>query len=118
MSKWKFDDEIRREFKPMFEEWLTILERMSSEDVNKFSREELGMQLSGIGINPWQTIKLFEELGFKENSEISTNGWQMDFCVTMKASEGHKFCGEYDEITISGCGMTFTLDVWVGDLDF
>ena len=85
MNRWLLTDEIREKIKPLLSEYLNKVENLTVEQVEQMSNEELGLDLSDKGINPYQLQSLLEEFGYKEYG-FDSNGWQYDFCP---------ICGEY-----------------------
>lgn len=117
MNRWKLADELREKFKPLLTEYLNKVENLTVEQIEKMTNEELGLELSDKGINPYQLQILLEELGYEEN-EFDTNGWQMDFWINMKRKDGKHFESHCENLVIAGCGMTFELKLYIDDIDF
>lgn len=121
MAGWRLTDEIRKEYKPIFEEWLNRLESIAEKEADELENHELGLNLTDMKISPWQTRELLLELGFTEGSdgdELQSNGWQMDFWLKLIAPDDRKFCGDAQILIISGCAMTFELKLWFEDWDY
>ena len=66
MNRWLLTDEIREKIKPLLSEYLNKVENLTVEQVEQMSNEELGLDLSDKGINPYQLQSLLEEFGYKE----------------------------------------------------
>lgn len=88
---WLTDSE-RDEYTPLLQEFIGKCDN---------SQEET-LELSNTKLNPATTKQLLEELGFIESDDMETNGWQMDFWITMNHDEHRAIC-------ISGCGFTSKL---------
>lgn len=93
MNKYKLTDELRNKFKPIVENFI--------EEVEKHPEEEKEINFTDTGINPSQLEELLEELGY-EVSFSDDNGWQLDFWIHLEKEN-------YNELIISGTGMTFEL---------
>lgn len=94
MSSWKVTEEIREKYNPVILEFLDQIETISFND-------SFGIDLSNEQINPFTLKLLLEEIGY-ELTDQSSNGWQMDFWLTMEKDRYRTLC-------ISGTGITFTL---------
>ena len=60
-------------------------------------------------INPYQVREILEELGWEQNDDTDTNGWEQD--MWMRFSNPHY---PYRLIVFS-CGMTFQLEISLED---
>ena len=118
MNRWILTDEIRNKIKPLLVEYFNKVENVTSEQVENMSNEELGINLSDRGINPYQLWKLLEEEFNYKKVNIDKNGWELDFWIDMKRTDGKFFDSGCEHLVISGCGMTFELKIWIDDRDF
>ena len=100
METWNLTDEVRNKFKPIVENYISLLE---SEELNDEHRK--GIELTNQGISPMQLKKLLEELGY-EDVGYDSNGWQHDFWQYMNNLNREKYA---KELCICGCGMAFDL---------
>lgn len=74
------------------------------------------LDFTGWPINPFQLQTLFEEIGY-EVIDREHNGWECDFWIYMKPKDNAVLAFGEDCIVISGCGMTFELNVNVSGVD-
>lgn len=117
MNRWHLTDEIREKIKPLLVEYFNKVENVTAEQVEHMSNEELGIDLSDKGINPYQLISLLEEFGYKKENQ-EDNGWELDFWIYMKRIDGKTFDSTCENLVIAGCGMTFELKIYIYDMDF
>lgn len=117
MNRWILTDEIRDKIKPLLTEYFDKVENVTAEQVEKMTNEELGIDLSDKGINPYQLVSLLEEFGYKEISR-DDNGWKLDFWIDMRRTDGKCFDSDCEHLVVFGCGMTFELKIWIKDMDF
>ena len=118
MSRWHLTDEIKGKIRPLLTEYFDKVENVTAEQVEHMSNEELGIDLSDNGINPSQLEDLLvEEFGYEvENRENS--GWELDFWIYMKRTDGKYFDSGCENLVINGCGMTFELKIYINGMDF
>ena len=117
MNRWHLTDEIREKIKPLLVEYFNKVENVTAEQVEHMSNEELGIDLSDKGINPSQLEDLLKEFGYEvENRD--DNGWELDFWIYMKRTDGKIFDSTCENLVIAGCGMTFELKIYIYDMDF
>jgi hypothetical protein len=97
MSRWELTEEVRLKYTPVVEEFIKQVE------LSKYSDGEnrLEKDFSDTELNPYTLVKLLETLGYEEIDQDS-NGWQLDFWITMK-KDRHK------SLYVLGTGMTFEL---------
>lgn len=100
MNNWNLTDEIRNKFKPIVEDYISLLE---SDKLNNEHRESI--DFTNQGISPVQLKELLEELGYEE-VDYDSNGWQHDFWQYMNNPNREKYA---KDLCIYGCGMTFDL---------
>jgi len=113
--RWKLTKEMREKWRPVVEEWLGKLEKLTEKEVRDLEEnattEELEarfkMDLSDTEMNPSRVAELLKELGY-EDDETEDNGWQWDFWWTYK-KEGVSFPSGCEALKISGTGATFEL---------
>lgn len=117
MNKWHLTDEIRENLKPLLTEYLNKVESVTAEQVETMTNEELGIELTDKGINPTQLVDLLGELGYEE-TDRDDNGWQMDFWIYLKRTDGKHFESGCEKLVVGGCGMTFELKIYIDDMDF
>lgn len=117
MNRWHLTDEIRENIKPLLIEYFDKVENVTAEQVEHMSNEELGIDLSDKGITPSQLVDLLEEFGY-EKEDQEDNGWQLDFWIYMKRTDGKHFDSGCENLVINGCGMTFELKFYINDMDF
>lgn len=118
MNRWLLTDEIREKIKPLLSEYFDKIENVTDEQMEKMENEELGIDLSDKGINPYQLLQLLEEEFDYEKEDIDRNGWEQDFWIYMKRIDGKYFVSGCENLVISGCGMTFELKIYIRDIDF
>lgn len=97
MNKYQLTDEVKEKFTP------TVKEFISKIEAQEFADEIL--ELTDTELNAYTLWMLLEELGY-EKDDIDTNGWEMDFWITM-IKDGCK------DICIEGTGITFELKLCV-----
>ena len=97
MNRWKITDELMNENKADVESFIKELES----DEHKKSDKYLSKDFSDTKLNPSTLCGILESLGYEED-DMSTNGWELDFDITM-VKQGFR------SISVQGCGMTFEL---------
>ena len=117
MNRWLLTDEIREKIKPILVEYFNKVENATVEQLENMSNEECGIDLSGKGINPYQLENLLEEFGYEVNDR-DRNGWELDFWIHMKRTDGKTFVSGCENLVIAGCGMTFELMIYINGMDF
>ena len=117
MNRWLLTDEIRENIKPILTEYFDKVENVTVEQFENMSNEELGIDLSDKGINPYQLEILLEEFGY-EVEDRDRNGWELDFWIRMKRTDGKTFVSTCENLVIAGCGMTFELKIYINEIDF
>lgn len=117
MNRWYLTDEIRNNIKPLLTEYFDKVENVTAEQVEQMTNEELGIDLSDKGINPSQLEDLLEEFGY-EAKDRDHNGWECDFWIYMKRTDGKTFDSGCERLVVRGCGMTFELKIYINDMDF
>lgn len=117
MNRWILTDEIRDKIKPLLTEYFNKVENVTTEQVEKMTNEELGIDLSDKGINPSQLVDLLKEFGYEETNR-DDNGWELDFWIYMRRTDGKYFDSDCEHLVVSGCGMTFELKIYIEDMDF
>lgn len=117
MNRWHLTDEIRENIKPLLIEYFDKVENVNSEQVEKMTNKDLGIELSDKGINPTQLVDLLKEFGY-EMTNRDDNGWELDFWIYMKRKDGKYFDSGCERLVINGCGMTFELKIYIADMDF
>lgn len=117
MNRWNLTDEIRENIKPLLIEYFDKVENVTAEQVEHMSNKKLGIDLSDKGINPSQLVDLLKEFGYEE-TDRADNGWQLDFWIYMKRTDGKFFDSGCERLVIKGCGMTFELKIYIEDIDF
>ena len=117
MNRWHLTDEIREKIKPLLSEYFDKVENVTAEQVEHMDNEELGIDLSDKGINPSQLVDLLEEFGYEE-TDRDDNGWELDFWIHMRRTDGKSFDSTCEHLVVSGCGMTFELKIWIDGMDF
>lgn len=115
VNRWELTDEIRNKIKPILEEYFHKVENLTVEQVEQLSNEELILDLSDTGINPSQLTDLLEEFGYEEG-DGDHNGWELDFWIHMRRSDGKCFDSTCERIVVAGCGMTFELKIYIEDI--
>ena len=113
--RWKLTKEMREKWRPVVEEWLGKLEKLTEKEVRDLEEnattEELEarfkMDLSDTEMNPSRVAELLKELGYGDD-ETEDNGWQWDFWWTYK-KDGVSFPSGCEALKISGTGATFEL---------
>lgn len=117
MNRWILTDEIRDKIKPLLTEYFDKVENVTAEQVEKMTNEELGIDLSDKGINPYQLVDLLKEFGYEKEGQ-DDNGWELDFWIYMRRTDGKTFDSTCENLVIAGCGMTFELKIYIDDMDF
>lgn len=117
MNRYILTDEVRSKIKPLLTEYFNKVENVTAEQVEKMTNEELGLDLSDKGINPYQLKTLLTEFGYEE-SGFDSNGWQWDFWMYMKRTDGKYFDSTCEKLVVAGCGMTFELKIYINNMDF
>ena len=74
MNRWNLTDEIKTKFKPILKEYFNKVENLTVEQVEHMSNEELGLDLSDKGINPYQLVTLLKDFGYEEKIETIMDG--------------------------------------------
>lgn len=118
MNRWHLTDEIREKIKPLLTEYFNKVENITDEQMEKMENEELGIDLSDKGINPYQLWQLLEEEFNYKNKDIDRNGWEQDFWIYMKRTDGKHFVSGCENLVIDCCGMTFELKLYIDGVDF
>jgi hypothetical protein len=93
MSRWEVSGQVREDFTPIVSAFI--------EKVNKTENED-ELDLSDTKLNPYTLKKLLEELGYIDDGNMDTNGWQLDYWIPM-SKEGSR------SLSINGTGITFEL---------
>ena len=114
MNRWLLTDEIRAKIKPILTEYFNKVENATVEQFENMSNEELEIDLFGKGINPYQLETLLEEFGYEEEYR-DRNGWELDFWIHMKRTDGKTFVSGCENLVIAGCGMTFELKLYIAE---
>ena len=110
MNRWQLTDEIREKFVPILKEYLNKMDTIPEED---FEEQTYDLDLSDTGINPYQLWQLLEkEFGYEE-VDIDENGWEQDFWIRIKRTDGKTFSNGSEHLTINCCGMTFEVKLGV-----
>lgn len=117
MNRWALTDEVREKINPLLTEYFNKVENVASEQVEQMSNEELGIDLSDKGVNPYQLTQLLEEFGYEKEYQ-DDNGWELDFWIHMRRKDGKTFDSACENLIIFGCGMTFELKLWINGMDF
>ena len=114
MNRWKLTDEIRNNITPMVKNYLTRMETLTADECDNAKYEDVILDLSDKGINPYQLKTLLKELGY-EDTDFDKNGWEMDFWIDMSRTDGKHFESGCETLVIAGCGMTFELRIMIKD---
>lgn len=109
MNKWQVTDEIKAKFIPMLKEYFGKVESLTEEQSDNVQEGDLALELTDVGINPYQLRVLLEEEFGYERTDSDRNGWELDFWIYMRRTDGKTFPSGCQNMVISGCGMTFTL---------
>ena len=112
MNKWEVTDELKAKFVPILCDYFARLESLTEEQIDELYEKgratELAIDLTDVGINPYQLRSLLEsEFGYK-HSYSDHNGWEMDFWIHMRRKE-EKHDSICNNMVIGGTGITFTL---------
>lgn len=99
MNRYELTEKVKEKFTPIVEEFIKKAEE------KEFADDLL--ELTGTELNPYTAWKLLEEFGYNKD-DIDTNGWEMDFWITMK-KDG------FTDISIRGTGITFELNLYIGE---
>ena len=106
-NRWLLTDEIREKITPFVKQFLDKLDTLSEDEIWELADEYdcVSIDLSDMGINPYQLWKLLEEdFGYTKHV-LDTNGWELDFWLRMTNPEK---TGK-NQLLIQGCGMTAEL---------
>lgn len=117
MNRWHLTDEVRNKIRPLLIEYFDKVENVTVEQVEYMTNEELGIDLSDKGINPSQLEDLLKEFGY-EVIRRDDNGWELDFWIDIRRTDGKFFDSGCEHLVISGCGMTFELKIYIYGMDF
>lgn len=101
-SRQQVNDKLRKKFIPLIKDFIHKVENSSYEDIY-----DLQLNLTNKGITPQQLWKLMQELNYID-SDYNTNGWQLDFWLSLK-KDGYK------TLSMRGRGITFELFLEVDD---
>lgn len=112
MNRWLLTDEIRAKINPILAEYFNKVENATVEQLENMSSEELGINFTDNGINPYQLETLLEEFGY-EVEDRDRNGWELDFWIHMKRTDGKTFVSGCEHLVVAGCGMTFELTLYI-----
>jgi len=96
-NRWKLEDEVKKKYTPIIQEFINNLEASSSID------ELMEIDLSDTELNPHTLEELLKDLGY-EQANRSDNGWQLDFTITMKKDN-------FKPLSINGIGIIFELNL-------
>lgn len=116
MSGWVITEEEREKFLPIIKEYMDKLESLTEEQIDelyeKNREDELVLDLSNTGINPYMLRKIMEEDFGYEYMGSDQNGWEMDFWINLDRKEGRNFPSGCSSMVIEGCGMIFRLHLF------
>lgn len=101
MNKYNLPDSMVEYYKKILEGF--IAELKAAQAANE-TPEIHSLDLREEGITPTQAINILEDEFGYEMTEMNTNGWQLDFWITM-------FHQDLPNILVAGTGMTFELEL-------
>lgn len=107
MESWNISNPQRDKFRPIIDKYIN--------NINIADECELVevLNLTFSGISPIQLRDLLMEFGYEEAS-FDSNGWQYDFWIKMVNHKDERRSGR---LTISGCGISFSLKLYPTDND-
>lgn len=108
MNRWELTKEVKEKYKPIVEEFLNKIDKMSTKKIENSENEVFTIDLSDTELRPYTLQELMKEFGY-ENVEFDDNGWELDFWIRMNRNS-EKLT---DRICINGCGMTFELNLTI-----
>lgn len=114
MNRYTLTDELRNEFKPKIQEFLNKMENLTGEQIEHMSNEDFMISFSDTKLNPYILEQILIEMGYEE-IDFDKNGWQMDFWINMRRKDNKTFDSTCERLCISGCGMTFELNLAVDE---
>lgn len=120
-NRWALTDEIREKFIPIIRSFLHKMENMTEEELSSQPCNDMGLfdycsiDLSDMGINPYQLRELLQKEFPYDYLDMDRNGWEMDFWIYMRRNDGKHFPSGCEKLVISGCGMTHKLTLNVED---
>lgn len=117
MNRWTLTDEVKEKFQPILKEYFNKVENLTYEQIDNMTNEELGIDFSDQGINPYQLRTLLEEFGY-EREDQEDNGWELDFWIYMRREDNKQFNSGCEKLVIAGCGMTFELKLYIEYYDY
>lgn len=112
MNRWELTKKLKKEYKPIIEEWLNKMKKLTVEEIKNIDQEEFNLELSDTKLNPYTLGLLIEEFGYEENGS-DINGYQMDFWYYFINEKENSIC---QKLCISGCGQIFELNLSITDL--
>ena len=101
MNKYNLPDSLVEHYKKLFEDFIAQLK--AAQAVNE-TPEIHSLDLREEGITPVQAIALLEDEFGYEMFGVDTNGWELDFWITMLHPN-------LPDILVAGTALTFELEL-------
>lgn len=101
MNKYILPDSLVEHYKKLFEGFIDELKAAQAADETQGIHS---LDLGEEGITPAQAISILEDEFGYEMTDMVTNGWELDFWVTMVHPD-------LPNILVAGTGMTFELEL-------
>lgn len=95
-NRYELSDEVKQKYTPIVQEFVNQLESVGSE-----GSKNMKLDLSDTDLNPHTLQTLLESMGYTEEDR-DTNGWQLDYWITMVKSG-------FKTLYIKGTAITFEL---------
>ena len=101
MNRYNLTDSLVEHYQKLFEGFIDELKAAQASDETP---EIHSLDLREEGITPAQAISILEDEFGYEMTDMTTNGWELDFWVMMVHSD-------LPHIIVAGTGMTFELEL-------
>jgi hypothetical protein len=111
MNRWILSDEVKEKYKPIIQQWLNKMEKLTKDEIDKMDNKEFCIELSDTELRPYTLLELMHELKYGED-EFDDNGWELDFWINI-VKKGKYYPSGCEKLCIHGCGMTFELNLSV-----
>lgn len=115
MNKWEVSDELKTKIIPALKSYFDYVESLTDEDMEDVTSDDLDLDLTDTGINPYQLREVLKSDFGYEYEDMDRNGWEMDFWIYMNRKDGKSFPSGCQRMIIFGIGMTFSLGLTVQD---
>ena len=107
MSRYDIDKEVRNKYVTIIGKFFNEVDSKTTEDIESMKDDSFVLPLSDTELNPYTLQKILElDFGFGD-SDMDTNGWEMDFWIYLY----RKTEGLTNKVCIQGTGITFELNL-------